>query len=108
MAKNFKFKRPQRPEHDRVVFDLLRAMRGNRTCDLARQSFLSPGTISKLRTRRTRYPQHMTVVEIYRSLGMSYAALSVDERAALDRLRDRERSERRREFAGNGHSLRAI
>lgn len=60
MARKFKHTGPQRPEKDRMVFRVLRLLRGMKTAEAARKSGLSPSTISKWRTRRTRYPQHQS------------------------------------------------
>lgn len=69
---NFRFKRPQRPEADRVVFELMRAMRGHKTSDIWKRTFLCQSTISKIRTRRTRYPTHLTCSAIAAAIGMKW------------------------------------
>jgi transcriptional regulator with XRE-family HTH domain len=57
MARNFKHKRPAKPERDKMVFKVLHVLRGLTNKEVAEKSGLSPATISKWRTRRTRYPQ---------------------------------------------------
>lgn len=71
-GRRFVHTRPGRPERDKAVFELLRAMRGLRNCEIAKKTFVSPSTISNLRTRRTRYPQHLTMVAIAEAIGMQY------------------------------------
>ena len=71
---NFKHKRPPKPEADRAVFELMRAMRGWKTADIYRKLpfHLANSTIAKIRNRRTRYPSHLTGVAIARAVGLRY------------------------------------
>ena len=92
---NFKFQRPAKPEADKVVFDLMRAMRGFSDADIARDSWLSPGTISKIRTRRTRYPQAGTCREIARRIGCSYGEIQPIDQESATELLARERAAQR-------------
>lgn len=78
MARPFRHKRPRKPEADAAVFKLLRVMAGRTTAEIARKTWVSPSTISKLRTRRTRYPQHATYAEILRALGYDYVIVPKD------------------------------
>lgn len=84
MARNFKHKRPGRPEQDKIVFELMRAMRSEKTADLARAAGVSHSTISKIRTRRTRYPQHWTVVRVMQALGMKQLWVPIEDEADTD------------------------
>lgn len=77
MARPFKHKGPQRPDRDKMVFRILRLLRGQKTSEIARKSGLSPGTISKWRTRRTRYPQHTSYEMALRAV--NYRFEIVDE-----------------------------
>ena len=77
-GRNFRHKRPRKPDSDKVVFELLRLMRGRTNARIARQTYVAPSTISKLRTRRTRYPTHITVVGILKALGLRYAVVDDD------------------------------
>jgi hypothetical protein len=78
MVRRFKFKRPAKPERDREVFQLLRLMRGHKTADLARSSGVSASCISKLRTRRTRWPRFYTVRAIAKACGWEYALIPAE------------------------------
>jgi len=84
MAINFKHRRPAKPEQDKAVFELMRAMRGMRTCDIYKKLpyHLANATIYKIRNRRTRYPSHMTCAAIAAALGMKYELVPAHESRA--------------------------
>lgn len=70
MAKPFKHKKPAKPKEDRKVFVLMRLMRGYTTAEIADKAGLSRSCISKIRTRRTRYPQGLTIDRVLNALDM--------------------------------------
>lgn len=78
MAKNFNHKRKLSQEQSQLVFDVLRAVRAHSTAELARESGLTSGCISKLRTRRTLSPKLSTAERLLEAVG---AKLVVEERA---------------------------
>jgi transcriptional regulator with XRE-family HTH domain len=76
MAKKKKRKtvdRMKRPEYDRLVFDVLHSLKGISAASLAKQSFLSASTISKIRRGPahggTRHPWGSTLDELARLSG---------------------------------------
>lgn len=78
MARRYKFKKPARPERDQMVFRILRLMRGITTTEMSRQSGLSSSTISKWRTRRTRYPQHTSYEMALKALKYRFQIVDKD------------------------------
>jgi DNA-binding Xre family transcriptional regulator len=79
MARPFKFKRPGDPAKNAQVFDVLRLLRGHKSSDLARRAGLSKSCVSKLRTRRTRYPRFSTVAALARAVGWQLALIPVSD-----------------------------
>lgn len=73
MARNFKHRRPAKPEQDKMVFAVLRALRGLSNKEASDKSGLSPGTISKWRTRRTRYPHHISYTMALKAAKLRFA-----------------------------------
>lgn len=69
MAKNFKHKRPANPKSNNLVFSVLHACRGSTSAQLARETGLAHSTVSKLRTRRTRYPRLETAYLLLKAVG---------------------------------------
>jgi hypothetical protein len=77
MARPFNHKRPADPAKNQQVFDLLRLMAGNKSSVLARRAGLSASCVSKLRTRRTRYPRFATVAALAGAVGWQLALVPV-------------------------------
>lgn len=71
-----------RPDYDRDIFQLLRAIRGKTPAEISRQSFLSASTISNLRKGPshggTRWPRHTTMCELARIAGRKWALVDDD------------------------------
>jgi hypothetical protein len=70
-----------KPDRDRAVFELLRAIKGLSSSEVAAKASygkgygnVNPQTIRRLRYAKggTRYPQHATMVAIAKSVGMTY------------------------------------
>lgn len=72
MAKDKANGKLQKPIHDPDVDRLVRAVRGLSTADLYHNSYLSRGTIKRLRDGKTSRPQHLTMVGIAQAAGMKY------------------------------------
>lgn len=74
-----------RPERDREVFRVLRAIRGRTPEDVAKKAGISPSTIRKWRMSvadgGTRYPQHYTLAAVARAAGLRYELVEIDARA---------------------------
>lgn len=64
--------KPRRPDRDRDIFTLLNALKGVKSADIARRSFLSAQTITRLRRGVTRWPRHTTLAELARIAGMRF------------------------------------
>lgn len=65
--------KPEKPHRDRLVFHVLRLIRGQTHSSAARAAGLSPSTISRLRkgvkAGGTRYPQAITITLILNANG---------------------------------------
>lgn len=59
-----------RPELDRLMFEVLHALRDLKNGVVARRAGLSPQTIKKMRTKVTRYPHAVTLIAIARVGGL--------------------------------------
>lgn len=74
-----------RPEYDRAVFEVLHAIRGRSAREIASQTYVSAGTISKWRRGPkyggTRYPQHHTLSAVAKVAGLRWV-LEEDEEAS--------------------------
>ena len=90
---NFRFKRPAKPESDKAVFELMRAMRGYSNADIYKRLpfHLAKSTIANIRTRRTRYPSHITCVAVARAVGMRWELVEAGEQRADRRAQGTER-----------------
>jgi hypothetical protein len=69
--------RPQKPKRDHDIDALVRATSHLTDAEIYHNTYLSRGTISKLRERRagkkrTRYPTHMTMTGIAAAAGLIY------------------------------------
>jgi hypothetical protein len=85
-----------RPERDRAIFDLLRAISHLSPAEIQRKTKISAQTIRNWRKPvsrgGTRYPQHWTMVQAARAAGLVYALMPVDQDQPV-RERPRERIE---------------
>jgi DNA-binding phage protein len=79
MARPFKFRRPADPAKNQQVFEVLRLLRGWKTSHVAARAGLSPSCVSKLRTRRTRYPRFSTVAALAAAVGWRLEFVPVSE-----------------------------
>ena len=79
-----KYKRAARPERDRVVFQVLRSIRGISNADVARASGISAQTVAKWRapiaSGGTRFPQFWTLNRVAKAHGLEFKLLPVDDR----------------------------
>jgi len=72
-----------RPERDRAVFELLRAIKGKTAREISERATYGRGlgnvtkaTIYNWRkTEGVRYPQHLTMVAVARAVGLEYKLL---------------------------------
>lgn len=66
-----KMKAPSRPDRDRMVFEVLRAIKGKSAAEVARKTYVSPQTIRNWRkVNGTRYPQAHTMAAVARVVGL--------------------------------------
>lgn len=77
-----------RPERDRAVFELLRAIKGLSAREVAEKASYGKGcgtvtkaTIYNWRKAKngTRYPRHLTMVAVARAVGLEYKLLRTNE-----------------------------
>ncbi len=76
-----------RPERDRAVFELLRAIRGKSAKEISERATYGKGlgnvtkaTIYNWRkSEGVRYPQHLTMVAVARAVGLEYKLLRTNE-----------------------------
>jgi transcriptional regulator with XRE-family HTH domain len=68
---NLKKRRYVRSELDRLMFEVLHGIRDQSAEAVARRCGLAPRTISKMRSKTTRYPQAATLVAIARAGGLT-------------------------------------
>lgn len=87
MAKTKRF--AHRPERDRAIFEVLRAVRGVKAAHVARKCFVSASTIAKWRkpvsAGGTRYPQHATLSAVARTAGLVYKLVPLREAARQEK-----------------------
>ena len=73
---------PVRPERDRMVFDVLRAIRGQSPKEVAARTWVSPSTIRKwrlpLESGGVRYPRHATLAAVARTAGLEFRLIRVN------------------------------
>lgn len=79
--------RRHRPERDRMVFAVLRLIRGKSHKEAAGKSGVSPQTITKWRTPvasgGTRFPQFYTLDQVLRANGHCLKPVAIDESEPL-------------------------
>lgn len=92
-----KFNRPVRPEYDRAVFEVLHALAGVPSTQIAKKTWVSAGTISKWRRGPkfggTRYPQHATMAAVAKVAGLKWVLVEDKAKGAGNDAR-REKSSR--------------
>lgn len=73
-----------RPERDRMVFAVLRAIKGKSPTEAVKGTYVSPSTVAKWRLRiedgGTRYPQHHTMAAVARAAGLEFQLVPVDDK----------------------------
>lgn len=73
---------PQRPERDRMIFDVLRAIKDQSPREIARQTWVSPQTVRKWRLPLdkggVRYPRHATLAAVARTAGLEFRLIRVN------------------------------
>lgn len=76
LPKPRKWRRRIKPDHDVDVFELLHALAGRSHSDVARSTYISPTTVSRIRKGYkyggTRYPQHITMKGLAAAAGLEY------------------------------------
>ena len=72
-------KKPHRPERDREIFTVLRAIKGRKSSEVASKTYVAATTIQNWRTGKTRYPQHHTLAAVARTAGLKYALVEIEE-----------------------------
>jgi hypothetical protein len=65
-------KASEKPAVDPDISKLVRAIRTSSTADLYHNSYLSRGTIDRLRKQKTKRPQHLTMVGVANAAGLEY------------------------------------
>lgn len=73
-----------KPERDREIFKVLRAIRGRNASEVAAKCRISAQTIRNMRSGRTRYPQHYTLSEIARAAGLRYTLIEAKDVRTLE------------------------
>jgi transcriptional regulator with XRE-family HTH domain len=74
-----KASRPHKPERDLAIHQILRAIRGIPSKDIAAKTFVSAATIDRWRSSQTRYPQHCTLAAVARAAGFEWKLVEVNE-----------------------------
>lgn len=81
-----------RPERDRAIFSVLRAMRDRSPKDIAAKAGVSPQTIAKWKRPvaqgGTRYPQFWTLNRVANACGMEFRLCDKRESAHNSRAKD--------------------
>lgn len=67
-----KWKKPVRPGHDRMMFEVLHAIRDLTATEAARGTFVSAATVRNWKSRKTRWPQHATMAAIAGAVGLEF------------------------------------
>lgn len=78
MTNYAKSRRPHRPERDRMIFEVLRAIRNQTDREVAAKTYVSPSTIRNWRNNTTRYPQHHTLSAVAATVGMEFKLVRKD------------------------------
>lgn len=80
-------KRIHRPERDRAIFEVLRAIKDMKTGQIARRTYVAASTINNWRNNKTKYPQHHTLAAVARVAGLEYRLVPIKSRSAEDERR---------------------
>ena len=75
----------QRPERDRDIFKVLRAIRGKSASEVSRQTYVCAQTIRNMRSGQTKFPRHSTLAGIAHTVGMQFVLLDEDEAREVKR-----------------------
>jgi transcriptional regulator with XRE-family HTH domain len=67
-----------RPDRDREVFRVLQAIKGRKSSEVAKNTYVRASTIQAWRTGKTKYPQHHTLAAVARTAGLKYALVEID------------------------------
>lgn len=82
-----RWKRPEKPEYDAAVFDVLHGLQGIPATKIAEQTWVSASTISKWRRGYehggTRHPTHSCLSAIARVAGMEFKLTQSNERPPM-------------------------
>jgi len=71
-----------RPDRDRMVFEVLHAIKGKSATEVARDTYVSPQTIRNWRKSGgsgTRYPQHHTLAAVARTVGLEFKLVRTNQ-----------------------------
>lgn len=71
-------KKIHRPDRDREIFRVLRAIRGRKSSEVASKTYVAASTIQNWRTGKTKYPQHHTLAAVARTAGLKYELVEID------------------------------
>ena len=80
MARN-KRQRAHKPERDRIIFQILRAVRHLSAQEIAQKSGVSIGTIYNWRNGTTLYPRINTLAAVARIAGLKFALVPIKKHA---------------------------
>lgn len=73
---------PHRPERDRMLFEVLHALKGLSPKEVAAKTWVSPQTIRKWRMPLdrggVRYPRHTTLAAVARTAGLEFRLVRVN------------------------------
>lgn len=81
--KKRKWKHPEKPAYDAIVFDVLHAIKGRKASEIAAQTWVSQSTIAKWRLGYehggTRWPQHATLAAVAAVAGLEFRLVRSNE-----------------------------
>jgi transcriptional regulator with XRE-family HTH domain len=83
--KRFHHQAVHRPERDRNIFKILRAIKGMKSGDVANKTYVAQSTIQNWRTGKTRYPQSHTLSAVAEVAGLKFDLVQID---AKERVSD--------------------
>jgi hypothetical protein len=64
--------RPKKPKRDNDIEKLVAQTDSYSNADIYNKTFLCRGTIARLRSGKTRYPNHMTMVGVAAAVGLEW------------------------------------
>jgi transcriptional regulator with XRE-family HTH domain len=68
-----------RPDRDREIFRVLRAIKGKKSSEVAKGTYVAASTIQAWRTGKTKYPQHHTLAAVARTAGLKYELVEIED-----------------------------